>query len=61
MINGRPGAEYDGILGDTPVFSPDGKAVEYGAHRGAKWMVVVDSESGAEYDALNQKAPWFQS
>ena len=38
--------------GVNTVFSPDGKRVAYAARKGAKWLVVVDGQQGAEYDEI---------
>jgi hypothetical protein len=52
VVDGHAGAEYD-LLGDgTPIFSPDGKHVAYVAWRGAKELVVVDGQPGAECERV---------
>ena len=49
VVDGQAGAEYDGIVKGTPLFSPDSKRVAYVAIKGEKSFVVVDHQACAEY------------
>ena len=62
VIDGKPGPEYDKVLGLT--FSPDGKHVAYGATEKVEqqdfWRVIVDgNEIPNFFDAISSSSPAF--
>lgn len=61
VLDGKPGAEYDGIMDGNPVFSPDGKRVAYVATKGEKRLVVLDGQEGPEFDGVGAGQPVFSS
>jgi len=58
-VGGKDGAEYDGILAGSPVFSADGAHVAYAAKAGTKWVVVLDEKATAPYDGVIVGGPSF--
>ena len=52
VVDGQEEPQYDGIINGTPVFSPDGKRVVYGAIKDDKSRVVLEGQPGPEYKLI---------
>ena len=50
VLNGKDGQTFDFVL--PPVFSPDSKHLAYAARKAGKWMVVLDGQTIATYEAI---------
>jgi Tol biopolymer transport system component len=50
VVDGQASEQYDHV--SMPIFNHDGKRLAYAAKKDKKWLVVVDSQAGAEYDGL---------
>jgi hypothetical protein len=61
-IDGKTdGIKYDGILKNTPVFSPDSKRLAYGVIIDKKYHMVVDGKIGKPYDGIGKGSPVFSA
>ncbi len=52
VVDGREEKQYDGIVTDSVIFSPDSQRVAYGAGVNNKQFVVVDGKEGQPYDSI---------
>ncbi len=52
FVNGKPGAVYDAVVGESLILSPNGRRYLYLARDGLKWVVVVDGKEGKRYDSV---------
>jgi len=54
----RPGPEYDydDIIGESLLFSPDSNHLAYTALKDNKWFIMLDEQAGPKYDRLYKPA-----
>ncbi len=52
VVDGKEGPPCDSILGDTVVFSPDGRRHATVARQGGRFVVLVDGQAGRPYERL---------
>jgi hypothetical protein len=52
VVDGAETTVKEGVLKNTPLFTPDGKHVLYGEHRGDHWALVLDGEPCFEFNSF---------
>jgi hypothetical protein len=58
-VDGKIGAEYDGIGLGNPFFSPDSQHVAYVAFSGGKSLAVIDGKASTSFDLVGSGYPIF--
>ncbi|MBI4709544.1 MAG: PD40 domain-containing protein [Nitrospirae bacterium] len=58
-VDDKEGKRYDGILMNTPVFSPDSRRMAYAGQTDKKWIVVIDGKEEKQYDNIGAGSVTF--